>query len=201
MSDFQHKGSILKAFHLAQALQQGHDARQTIHSSKKLMVSGEPQPPRFGDVHKGDVPKEYQLRRYYTAADIAEHNTSHDCWVSFYGKVYVAWIPLFNSLILSIRLEHSSRAKDLTPLLAEYQGPLAQPIIAAAGSDISFWFDEATGQPVTHVDPVTQMKEVYCPWGRYIHVLGLKCQQKVLRCPRCLHRLALRVASTGGKHC
>ena len=60
--------------------------------------------------------------------------------------------------------------KDLTPLLAEYQGPLAQPIIAAAGSDISFWFDEATGQPVSHVDPVTQMKEVYCPWGRYIHV-------------------------------
>ena len=34
-------------------------------------------------------------------------------------------------------------AQDLTPLLAEYEGPLAQPIIAAAGSDISFWFDEA----------------------------------------------------------
>ena len=28
-------------------------------------------------------------------------------------------------------------------MLAEYEGPLAQPIIAAAGSDISFWFDEA----------------------------------------------------------
>jgi hypothetical protein len=28
--------------------------------------------------------------------------------------------------------------------LAEYKGPLAQPIIAAAGSDISFWFDEAS---------------------------------------------------------
>ena len=34
-------------------------------------------------------------------------------------------------------------SEDLTPLLAEYEGPLAQPIIAAAGSDISFWFDEA----------------------------------------------------------
>ncbi|CAE7384823.1 EMB2654 [Symbiodinium sp. CCMP2592] len=34
------------------------------------------------------------------------------------------------------------KTNDLTPLLKEYDGPLAQPIIAAAGSDISFWFDE-----------------------------------------------------------
>lgn len=112
------------------------------------MATGEPQPPRFAaEVHKGDIPKEYQLQRYYTAADIVQHNSPHDCWVSFFGKVY-----------------------DLTPLLAEYEGPLAQPIIAAAGTDISFWFDEITGQPKTHVDPVTSTKEVYCPWGRYIHV-------------------------------
>ena len=40
-------------------------------------------------------------------------------------------------------LHHCFSPEDLTPLLAEYEGPLAQPIIAAAGSDISFWFDEA----------------------------------------------------------
>lgn len=112
------------------------------------MTGGAPQPPSFApEVHKGDIPKEYRLQRYYTAADIAGHNTAHNCWVSFFGRVY-----------------------DLTPLLAEYKGPLAQPIIAAAGSDISFWFDEATGQPKMHLDPVTGMQEIYCPWGRYIHV-------------------------------
>lgn len=98
-------------------------------------------------VTKGDVPKEYTLRRYYTAADVAKHSSSHDCWVSFFGNVY-----------------------DLTPLLAEYRGPLAQPIIDAAGTDISLWFDEGTGHPKMHIDPTTSLEEIYCPQGRYIHV-------------------------------
>mmetsp|Transcript_12515 Transcript_12515/g.22095 ORF Transcript_12515/g.22095 Transcript_12515/m.22095 type:complete len:241 (-) Transcript_12515:80-802(-) len=108
---------------------------------------GASQPVFASTVSKGDIPKEYKLQRFYTAADVAKHNSSHDCWVSYFGSVY-----------------------DLTPLLAEYTGPLAQPIIEAAGSDISFWFDEATKQPKTHVDPVTGMEEIYCPWGRYVHV-------------------------------
>ncbi|CAE7864225.1 unnamed protein product [Symbiodinium microadriaticum] len=68
------------------------------------------------------------------------------------------------------RVELQLTRKDLTPLLKEYDGPLAQPIIAAAGSDISFWFDEATGKPKMHVNPDTGLQEIYCPWGRYIHV-------------------------------
>lgn len=59
---------------------------------------------------------------------------------------------------------------DLTPLLAEYDGPLAQPIIEAGGTDISHWFDEHSGQPKTHINPATGLEEIYCPWGRYIHV-------------------------------
>jgi len=98
-------------------------------------------------VFKGDIPKEYKLKRYYTAADVAEHNSAHNCWVSYFGNVY-----------------------DLTPLLAEYVGPLADPIIEAAGTDISHWFDEITRGPKMHIDPTTGLKEVYCPWGRYIHV-------------------------------
>lgn len=98
-------------------------------------------------VRRGDVPKEYKLQRYYTAADVARHNASHNCWVSWFGRVY-----------------------DLTPLLAEYDGPLAQPIIDAAGTDISHWFDETTGQPKRHIDPATGLEETYCPQGRYIHV-------------------------------
>eukprot|EP00927_Polykrikos_kofoidii_P060065 TRINITY_DN55135_c0_g1_i1.p1 TRINITY_DN55135_c0_g1~~TRINITY_DN55135_c0_g1_i1.p1 ORF type:complete len:277 (+),score=38.35 TRINITY_DN55135_c0_g1_i1:79-831(+) len=99
------------------------------------------------NVFKGDVPKSYALKRYYTPADLAKHSSSHDCWVSYFGSVY-----------------------DLTPLLAEYEGPLAQPIIDAAGTDISHWFDEHTREPRMHVDAKTGMREIYCPWGRYIHV-------------------------------
>jgi len=98
-------------------------------------------------VRKGDIPKEYKIRRFYTPADIAKHNLEHDCWVSYFHNVY-----------------------DLTPLLAEYKGALAQPIIDAAGTDISHWFDETTGEPKRHIDPQTGLEEIYCPWGRYIHV-------------------------------
>lgn len=108
----------------------------------------EAQEPTFAkDVRSGDIPKQYVLRRYHTQADVARHNSDHDCWVTYFGRVY-----------------------DLTPLLAEYRGPLAQPIIEAAGTDISHWFDEATGWPKTHIDPRTGLQEIYCPWGRYIHV-------------------------------
>lgn len=109
---------------------------------------GDAKLPVFAEtVFAGDQPKTYALKTYYTPADVAAHNSSHDCWVSYFGNVY-----------------------DLTPLLAQYSGPLAQPIIDAAGTDISHWFDENTGEPKTHVDPVTRLEEVYCPWGRYIHV-------------------------------
>jgi hypothetical protein len=108
----------------------------------------EPRDPVFdASVRKGDIPKAYTLKRYYTRADVAKHSTSHDCWISYFGNVY-----------------------DLTPLLAEYKGPLAQPIISAAGTDISHWFDEGTREPITHICPRTGLDQIYCPWGRYIHV-------------------------------
>jgi len=113
-----------------------------------LPTPDEARPPVYAEtVFKGNIPKEYALKRYYTPADVMKHNSSHDCWVSYFGHVY-----------------------DLTPLLAENDGPLAQPIIDAAGSDISHWFDENTLQPKMHIDPQTGLEEVYCPWGRYIHV-------------------------------
>lgn len=111
-------------------------------------MAPEPTKPTYAkEVFKGDIPKEYALKRYYTKADIARHSSAHDCWVSYFGNVY-----------------------DLTPLLAEYKGPLAEPIIAAGGGDISHWFDAETRQPKTHIDPSTGLEQIYCPWGRYIHV-------------------------------
>ena len=34
------------------------------------------------------LPKPFKLRRYYTPKEVAAHNTSNDCWVSFFGEVY-----------------------------------------------------------------------------------------------------------------
>jgi len=98
-------------------------------------------------VFPGNIPKPYTKARYYTPQDVAKHNSGHDCWVSYFGQVF-----------------------DLTNLLARYQGPLATPIINAAGSDISHWFNEQTRAPKTWTDPQTNCTEVYCPQGRYIHV-------------------------------
>eukprot|EP00931_Biecheleriopsis_adriatica_P048777 TRINITY_DN28188_c0_g1_i1.p1 TRINITY_DN28188_c0_g1~~TRINITY_DN28188_c0_g1_i1.p1 ORF type:complete len:416 (+),score=46.82 TRINITY_DN28188_c0_g1_i1:54-1250(+) len=256
-------------------------------------------------VFKGDAPKQYQLKRYYTPADVAVHNSAHDCWVSYFGSVYdltpllseykvnpttVGWAsnlnlfsseaqmqeagwafdwddergnrfkpkllpstfqnglpsnsywglnakysihskaltvsmilpPLWSTLSLTLKgtgvltldfgnayssgttrillndVEKDSAGAstpskesvtipfqnlDVLKIRAEAcimvitslkfdacQGPLAQPIVDAAGSDISHWFDESTREPRRHVDPVTGLDEIYCPWGRYIHV-------------------------------
>lgn len=68
-----------------------------------------------------NLPKPYKLRRFYTPGEVERHNTSNDCWVSFFYGVY-----------------------DLTKLLhdnKEKQAELCIPIANAAGTDISHWFD------------------------------------------------------------
>lgn len=34
------------------------------------------------------IAKPYRLKRYYTPADVAAHNTANDCWVTFFNEVY-----------------------------------------------------------------------------------------------------------------
>ncbi|KAG5177610.1 cytochrome b5 [Tribonema minus] len=85
--------------------------------------------------------------RYFTPEDVAQHNCAEDCWVSA-----------------------GHRVLDLTALIEEHRGPLAEPIIAAAGSDISHWFNPKTGDPKTCIDPVTGLTVAYTPSGRFIHV-------------------------------
>jgi hypothetical protein len=99
-------------------------------------------------------PKPYKLRRYYIPADLEDHKTAFDSWVSFFHEVY-----------------------DLTPLLHQHRGDLlCGPIIQAAGTDITHWFDLTShevlySQPKTYIHPEFNLKAVYCPWGRYLHVL------------------------------
>ena len=92
--------------------------------------------------------KPYKKRRFYIPADVEVHNTATDCWVSFFNQVY-----------------------DLSVLLFEHRGnPLCWPIIQSAGSDISHWFDAETRDPKVFIDSKSNLKVVYCPFGRYLHV-------------------------------
>lgn len=87
------------------------------------------------------------VRLYYTPYEVAKHNTPSDCWVSFLGEVH-----------------------DVSKLLKENGPLLCTPLIKAAGTDISHWFDSRTKGVRTHVDPVTNLIRPYCPQGRFIHV-------------------------------
>lgn len=66
---------------------------------------------------------------------------------------------------------------DITRVIAENEGPLVQPLLRVAGSDISHWFETRGGEGAarvvelkTHVDPVTNLVRPYCPNGRFLHV-------------------------------
>lgn len=86
-------------------------------------------------------------RRFYTPYEVSLHSSPDDCWVSFLGNVY-----------------------DLSALLKANPGDLAEPIIHAAGQDISHWFDPATRDVKRHIDPITNLECAYTPMGRFIHV-------------------------------
>ena len=96
--------------------------------------------------------KPIKHRRYYIPEEIEKHHTAFDCWVSFFNEVY-----------------------NISSLIQSHQGSrylgniLAQPLIRAAGTDISHWFDKTTGNPRTFIDPISNLEAVYCPWGEYLH--------------------------------
>ena len=68
------------------------------------------------------VPRPYKLRRYYTPNEVSAHNSTDDLWVSLFNKVY--------DLTLLINKNHNK--------------PECDPIVLAAGTDITHWFDVAT---------------------------------------------------------
>ena len=83
-----------------------------------------PRESKISDIadHRKDIPRPYKLRRYYTPAEVAKHNLSNDCWVSKFNKVF-----------------------DLTLLLHQNVGKTeCDPIVLAAGTDITHWFDSIT---------------------------------------------------------
>jgi len=93
------------------------------------------------------LPKQFKLRRYYTPKEVSSHNTADDCWVSFFDEVY-----------------------DLSKLIQDNFSPECEPIIKAAGQDITHWFDPETKEPRTWVDSKTNMTWFFTPFGRYLHI-------------------------------
>ncbi len=100
-----------------------------------------------GEKKAKHLPAPYKLRRYYTPHEVALHSTANDCWMSFFDEVY-----------------------DLTKLIQKHYGAEVEPIIKAAGTDITHWFDAKTREPKTFVDPQSDVLEYYVPNGRYLHI-------------------------------
>ena len=84
---------------------------------------------------------------FYTPDEVAMHAEPGDCWVSYLGDVY-----------------------DITKVLRDNDGALVQPMLRAAGKDISHWFDEKTGDVKKWRDPVTNLESYYCPMGNFLHI-------------------------------
>ncbi|KAL1491852.1 hypothetical protein ABEB36_012387 [Hypothenemus hampei] len=86
------------------------------------------------------MPKNYPVIAPF---EVVVHNTPHDCWISFLGKVY-----------------------NITLLIKRHNGEKCiKPLLAMAGKDVSHWFDPKTGDIKLHVHPETGVKVAYCPHG------------------------------------
>jgi len=87
-------------------------------------------------------------QRFYTPSEIAMHDRADDLWVTFFHKVY-----------------------DLSELVKDNVGHLVQPLIDAAGTDITHWFDPDTKEPRKHIDPETELETFYLPMGPLLHCI------------------------------
>ena len=98
-------------------------------------------------ISKKDLPAPIKKHRYYTPDEIKEHNTANDCYVSIFYEVY-----------------------DLTKYIQENYSSLMEPLIKAAGTDISHWFDPKTKEPKTCVLQGTSLLSYFCPNGLYPNI-------------------------------
>ncbi|XP_025776215.1 cytochrome b5 domain-containing protein 1 isoform X2 [Puma concolor] len=97
--------------------------------------------PRRGLVAGPDF--EFFLRRYFTPAEVAQHNRPEDLWVSYLGSVY-----------------------DLTPLAQEYKG---KGRALGQGQGVRPSPNPAL-KIRKHIDPLTGTLRYRTPWGRFLHV-------------------------------
>ena len=68
------------------------------------------------------LPRPYKVRNFYTPKEVAQHNAADDVWVSLFNQVF-----------------------DLTRLVTKnHEKSECDPIVLAAGTDITHWFDPET---------------------------------------------------------
>lgn len=118
--------------------------RQRKEGQERQKAAAVLQSRQRGNRERGKAAKASQ--RYYTAAEVASHNRADDLWVSFFQRVY-----------------------NLTELVADNPGHLVQPIIDAAGTDITHWFDPVTKEVRTYIDPETEFEVPFTPMGHFLH--------------------------------
>lgn len=76
-------------------------------------------------------------RRYYTPAEVSEHNAPQDCWVSILGEVFdITQLVKVTACLINSTFPLSEASVSL---IQAQQGSAAAPLIAAAGTDISHW--------------------------------------------------------------
>ena len=124
------------------SIQRGRTQRKEAADQKKAAVVIQAR--HRGKRERAKASKAAQ--RYYTPAEVAAHNRADDLWVSFFGRVH-----------------------DLTTLVANNPGHLVTPIVEAAGTDISHWFDPVTKNVRTYIDPETELEVPFCPMGHFLH--------------------------------
>lgn len=77
-----------------------------------------------------------------TPREVRQHCSPSDCWVSIHGKVLD--VTQLVKVHLSVRFLEQFGSLWTTRgsgCLQEHEGPLAEPILRAAGTDISHWYD------------------------------------------------------------
>jgi len=103
-------------------------------------------------VAKFQANKDGAKPRWYTSDEIATHNFRNDCWVVIFRRIF-----------------------DITALIKQNaENPntalLIRPLLRFAGQDISDWFDSYTNDVKTHIEPVSNLRCEYLPFGRFIDV-------------------------------
>ena len=86
--------------------------------------------------------------KYFTPEEVSRHNCIEDCWVSIHYNVF-----------------------NLTELIAQNPGELSAPLLKAAGTSLSHWFNKDTGDIKTFIDPIKNIRLPYTPSGRFVDVL------------------------------
>jgi len=124
------------------AAQRGKNTRKQKDAENKAATSIQSR--QRGKRERGKLQQTGQ--RYFTPAEVMAHNRADDLWVSMFGRVF-----------------------NLTELVGSNPGHLVQPIIDAAGTDISHWFDPVTKNVKTYIDPETEFETPFMPMGAFLH--------------------------------